>query len=371
MELVQTIPVGRPVLKLRWRPGGGEVLCVTTSADADELSLWEVGPSSPARLVSRETFSFPPRRRPFDPAREARGRVGDCAFHPSGDWFALARRRQPLETRRTADLSVLQHLPAPHAEDSLCFLNGGAALAHSSARRGPDELAPGAPYTRPTTIRSLEPARVVGELWESDTAVALHPDGRLLAAAWNEQGDNVLWFAVVEGHAPPKGVRTALRHYLGFGGLVFSPDGELLATVPLLGSAGLVVYALPSLGEVFSVEEPVISKDAFQPSPDRVVFSPDSSRLVYGSASGALVEVEARTGVRTREWPAHRDLATTLDLDPSSGGLASGGLDGEIHIWQTDYEPPPPTSSADLSRITQAFIDQAGLVDPSHWEPFF
>ena len=149
------------------------------------------------------------------------------------------------------------------------------------------------------------------------------------------------------------------------------------------GRARLRTHEYPLPGDKFPAYElnlfDVASGKQIKPAVERVDFGVprprwhgDGQRLTYektdrGHQRFRVIEVEARTGARTREWPAHRDLATTLDLDPGSGRLASGGLDGEIRIWQTDYEPAPPTSSADLTRITQALIDQAGLVE-GHFE---
>jgi WD40 repeat protein len=146
-------------------------------------------------------------------------------------------------------------------------------------------------------------------------------------------------------------------------GVVFSPDGQSVVLVGGGDSIALDMYAFPSLKRRFRLSfgssRPVTASPdgTWRPSCERVVFSPDSQWLLWPTAQGELVEVNAETGTTNRTWNAHDGFIHTIDYAPSTSLVATGGSDGILKLWEADYQAiAVRTRRRD---ITEAFLERA------------
>ena len=113
--------------------------------------------------------------------------------------------------------------------------------------------------------------------------LAIHPDGRLLAAG-NSQGQVWLW--AVEGE-------------------------EVLHQLAIPGKSSVLVW--------------------------EVAFSPDGRWLAAAGGSGRVAVWQVEFGELVADWQAHKLSAASLAFSLDGSWLASGGLDGDVKIWNAAF----------------------------------
>jgi WD40 repeat protein len=150
--------------------------------------------------------------------------------------------------------------------------------------------------------------------------IAFSPDGRYFAtgSGGSRPGEIKLWDATTYQE-----VRTFKGHERAVLGLVFSHDGDLLASASEDGT--VKVWGVRSGLEVHTLRGhngPVHS----------VVFSPEGRRLASGGADGTIKVWRPGTG---------EDLLTlysrpvlSVAFSPDGKRLAAGGKDGRVKIWE-------------------------------------
>jgi WD40 repeat protein/serine/threonine protein kinase len=67
-----------------------------------------------------------------------------------------------------------------------------------------------------------------------------------------------------------------------------------------------------------------------------VVFSPDGQYLATATKDGLVRLLRAKTHVELAKWPAHEANATCIEFSPDSRYLASGGWDSRVKVWDVE-----------------------------------
>jgi WD40 repeat protein len=154
---------------------------------------------------------------------------------------------------------------------------------------------------------------------DANEAIAIAPDGSLLATAGWSDGDDVRVVDVETGE-----IRATLP---GATRVAFSPDGSKVVTADL----GPVV----KLWDAASGERsgaPLRDPDAPLESSEAVSFNPDGSLLAVldGRATVRVWRTDDRALLEA--WQANSGIGRALAWDPRGGLLATGGADG-ASVW--------------------------------------
>jgi DNA-binding beta-propeller fold protein YncE len=190
-----------------------------------------------------------------------------------------------------------------------------AGHADASAVRALHEAGP----TRPETADDAtdgDPTALTVETGPAVEAVAVTPDGRLLAAAswdrtvrvWRADAGARLHFWMLKQKA------TALAA---------SPDGRRLAVGD--GSGGLAVRDLETGAEAWSV------RTRRQGVLD-VAWSPAGAVLATTDGANSVSFWDVATGEKVRRWPGHEGGVTGLAFSPVGNLLATAGADDAVRL---------------------------------------
>ena len=166
-------------------------------------------------------------------------------------------------------------------------------------------------------------------------APAFSPDDRLVAAAWEGDGDggddgdggsfveirDVASGRAVQRLGPFLSVRSA--------GISFSPDGRRLV-VPTAGAT--VVADVRTGDEVLAL---TVGDDDIATDAD---WSPDGRWIATSHGDGTVRVFEAQTGTQLYRLFAHRTRIWSMDWSPDSTLLATAGADGTAKVWEISDE---------------------------------
>ncbi len=155
-----------------------------------------------------------------------------------------------------------------------------------------------------------------GRLSQGERAVALSPDGRMLAAAstigiWLYDWETLRPLA----HFPTGSTRVA--------SVAFSPDGTMLAT----GQED------PEGKKLWDIATGEVIANLGQPGASATVFSPDGTRLASGLWDGTIQLWDVGTGKRSATLQGHGDGVLSVSFSPDGSMLASGSMDRSIKLW--------------------------------------
>jgi hypothetical protein len=170
--------------------------------------------------------------------------------------------------------------------------------------------------------------------------VVFSPDGRLLASSGGKDHTVLLW-----DPATGEECRTLTGHTDMVRSVAFSPDGRLLVS----GSDDLTVRLWdPATGEqrgvltghtdqsrrllrvVQHVSESILGVEF---SPLGVVFSPDGRLLASGSRDRMVRLWDPATGEQRGVLTGHTDWVWSVAFSPDGRLLASGSRDGTVRLW--------------------------------------
>jgi WD40 repeat protein len=165
-------------------------------------------------------------------------------------------------------------------------------------------------------------------LSQSVLAIALSPNGRLLAVAHDDRTVRLL--DAEHGQT--------LRRIEGFddvvASLAFSPDGEQLVTGSFDNSV-----------RIWDVENGTQARrfDGHDNWVYAVAFSPDGKLVASGGYDKTVQLWDAATGKSVKELKAHTAAVRSLAFSPDGAQLASGGTDRTVIVWSLPEGRPQTT----------------------------
>jgi WD40 repeat protein len=151
-------------------------------------------------------------------------------------------------------------------------------------------------------------------------AVALSPDGKLLAAGTGEPQERG---AVTVWDVATREVRFAHPERTGVGGVAFSPDGKLLAVASYDNAARLLDAATGAVKATLRHPKEVRA----------VTFSPDGKRLATACWDRALHVWDVARGAETLTLTGHKDRIYSVAFSPDGKRLVSAGGEDGVKVW--------------------------------------
>jgi WD40 repeat protein len=196
-----------------------------------------------------------------------------------------------------------------------------------------------------------------GKAWHNLlAAVAFSPDGRCLATA-SHDGNMVVWDAAT---LKPVRIKGQIERAHRWAGVAFSADGVRFAAGGWVAGGGTV--GLVRVWESVRVREEATVRVGDEATPHElstpgqefhtpsraavsgVTFCGRDGRVVVAATADNTVQGwYTRSGLPAFTLRGHRRAATAVACSPDGECLASGGLDGEVRLW-------------DVSRSRQAFF---------------
>ncbi len=67
-----------------------------------------------------------------------------------------------------------------------------------------------------------------------------------------------------------------------------------------------------------------------------ITFNSDGTRLAAVTGEGMLIVWNLTSGVQEMTFQAHKLAASCIAFSPDGRYLATGGLDGDVWVWQID-----------------------------------
>jgi WD40 repeat protein len=256
--------------------------------------------------------------------------------------------------------------------------------------------------------RGLDPRDPSGRMTVNGvfvTAVALSPDGKMVAAATHSfDGKGRLVLADPMKHGPV-GLRPVLKEAGGFQPtfLMFTPEGNTLAVVD---NGGVSIWDLGKGAEVQRIPEPWVAQIALwdkgttlvtvgiRPASgleaklwdtvsgqlrgtigldkghlrrsEGVAFSPDSQTLATVGDEGEVLIKDRSGDIRARA-SGHRGAVRAVAFAPDGKLLATGGEDRSVKLWKLGDVAAAPTPAAAPPVIRERpLIDTVPPADPPY-----
>lgn len=260
--------------------------------------------------------------------------TGSLAFSPDGERLAIGvapgdyydREGGTIQVHRVSDGQLLYtigrianfpyvveacdspfygaHPPAPPFPDRLVYSPDGRLLVATYTEGGRSKL---------VKIYRAADGELVHEFAGDINSVAFAPDGMRLATG-SESGRVYIWGTAdlalqetIEGYEP------------AVSGLVFSPDGRMVAAESLYG------VRLRDSQTGMTVQD--------YPEATTIAFSADQRRMALGYRDGQL-ELRLANGTLLRTMNQHTDRVLDIAFTPDGETLVSAAQDCTVYLWQ-------------------------------------
>lgn len=197
----------------------------------------------------------------------------------------------------------------------------------------------------PTLVGSPLRAYLHGSVQDPDAdSVAFSPSGRTLAAG----SADGLWVWDITQLKEPRTLSSPSPSAKPVGDVVFSPDGNTLATVTSLESIRL--WKVADRQPPRAVGKPLVQPydkpyDEHKNGVVSLAFSPDSKTLVTADQDVRLWDVSnpARPQARPKHLTGHADSVQGIAFNKDGTVLASVGADAVVQLWNVaDINNPAP-----------------------------
>ncbi len=277
--------------------------------------------------------------------------VGDVAFSPDGRTLVSSHLRSAVVWNMSGEQAIGAPLGGPtELTTDVSFSGDGERLA--AGRFDGDTVVYDTATRRP--VQRIRGGSVV-------TAVAYHPDGRLIAVATID--GHVRFFDPKTGAA----VRRPLdERNLPVWQVAFSPDGELLAVaVDRNGVNAFNAQQRQGVVQLWDVRSRRRVGRTIEPRAGSVLslaFSRDGTLLATGSYAGRLDLWDvASQDHRGKPMRVADDGLTSVAFDPGGRLVAGGGAIGPVRVWRVDDQQPAyPPLSGHSAPVTGTAFDPEG-----------
>lgn len=237
--------------------------------------------------------------------------VKAVAFSHNGKLLVSGGADRTVKLWRMADGRELRTIAA---HDSWVGAVAFAPDNHAVASRGGDHTVK---LWDIITGRNLHTFQL-GAAGGAGTALALSPDGRLLAAA--AASNSIKLFAVADAREQ----RTLLGHSAPVEAVAFAPDGQTLASGDERASIRLWNVAAGQALRTLSVPSSYVAA---------VAFSADGKLLASGGGDRIVRLWEVASGRQVRALPEHPAAVTAVAFAAGGGVLASSDVAGTVRLW--------------------------------------
>ena len=254
--------------------------------------------------------------------------VWDVAFSPDGKTLASVSSDNTTKIWDWDSGELLKSLDFPAQVVSVSFSPDGQVLAVGGVDEPQNEVRNAAIWT--FSVGSWDPLIKFSE-YSNIIAMAYSPDGSTLVGGGTSR--NVQAWRANDG-AP----LFALVHTYQVGDAAISPDGSTLATA----TCETMVNTECTEGGVWlwnlSTGRMIKQLAGFPSLVTRVAYSPDGSFLIAGAQTG-LLRVYATSDYEPRFESTSPGGVEALTFSPDGRLLATGGANGEVHLWKVVYRP--------------------------------
>ena len=185
-----------------------------------------------------------------------------------------------------------------------------------------------------------------------DARVVFSPDGNTLATVPDIGGAVRLW-DVNTG----KPLRQFTADRSSIYSMAFSPDGNTLVTGSgnYIGGYYIDGYAtgkwvgIVTLWEV-NTGETLQTLTADTPEFSSISFSPDGSTIATGNRDGTVLLRNINTGETLQTLTGHTRTVSSISFSPDGSTIATGSPDGIVLLWElTPFSPEPERITADIN----------------------
>lgn len=311
LEIVTTFQNGELVRGLAFTPDGTVLAAAGGNLDDFAIRIWDV--------VNEEALGT------LDGHTDI---VFGVAFSPDGRLLASVSRDAKAKVWDWRSKTLIKTLDFPAEVVSVSFSPDGQSLAVGGVDEPQNQIRNAAIWTY--SVGSWEPLMKFPEYWNIG-AMAYSPRGGTLVGGGTSR--NVQAWRADDGTP----VFTLSHAHQAFEAAI-SPDGSTLAT----GTCATAVNAECIEGGVWLWDLPtgkLIRKLAGLPDVvESLAFSADGSSLIVGSRDGLLRFYPTSDYVHLFEFTSPGGIGA-MALSPDSGLLATGGNNGEVHLWKVVYRP--------------------------------
>jgi dipeptidyl aminopeptidase/acylaminoacyl peptidase len=311
LEIFESFGEGEVLRSVAFTPDNSVLASTAGNTEDFNIHLWDVASGEAIGTLSGHG-----------------GIVWDIAFSPDGKILASVSSDGTAKVWDWENGELLKSLDFPAEVVNVSFSPDGQILAVGGVDELLNQVQMAAIWT--FSVSTWQPLIKFPEYLNMN-AMTYSPNGMILAGGGTSR--NIQMWRTSDGAA-----LFTLNHAHQVGDVAIAPDGSALATA----TCETVLNTECTEGSVWlwnlSTGRLIKRLAGFPSIVTRVAFSPDSSFLIAGSRTGML-RVYATSDYEPRFEATSPGGVEALTFSPDGRLLASGGANGEVHLWKVVYRP--------------------------------
>jgi WD40 repeat protein len=311
LEIFRSFGQGEYLRSLAFTPDGTVLASTAGNTGEYDIYLWDVASGRKIGTLEGHT-----------------GIIWELAFSQDGKMLASVSSDKTAKVWDWQNGDLLKTLGFPGEVASVGFSPDGQSLAVGGVDEPQNQILNAAIWT--FAVDTWEPHTKFSEFWNI-SALVYSPDGSALVGGGTSR--NLQVWRIDD----PDPVFT-LNHAHQISEAVITPDGSTLATATCTG----YVHGECTEGSVWLWDLStgrLIRKVTGLPNVIvNLAYTADGTTLIVGARDGTLRFLDTSDYV-SRFEALSPGLIGALTLSPDNGLLATGGRQGEIHLWRVEYRP--------------------------------